>query len=285
MQGQPIVPAPINTLPVEILALIFKMAMPRCARNNKQQIEFYDPAAVCAYCRRVATNAPNLWTHIDAGPNTPTALTELLLKRTKSSPIHLHVYEPGEERYELTPLEQIGKTVDMLEPHMHRVFTLDINSDGFSTSLTAYVLNSWLSYGSMDISKSLSMSCSCADHPLLDGTENMDAARKENAVGMLRALSTLHLYRVVFDWNSSVYHGLADLRLDCVQLDEDVFISTSEFAKILSTNPALAVLKLADLEVRRTADWNQPAPILMNRLKRARIIPSSIQDNYVVLQG
>ncbi|KAG8796155.1 hypothetical protein FRC12_003746 [Ceratobasidium sp. 428] len=264
MRDQSIVPAPINTLPVEILALIFKMAMPRCARNDEQQIEFYDPASVCAYWRRVATNALNLWTHIDAGPDTPAALTELLLKRTKGSPIHLHIYEPGTDLCRPTPPEQIHKIVDMLEPHMHQVCTLNIKLD--ELSLAAHVLENWLSYGSVDVSESLSISCFCADYPLLDGTENIDAARKENAVGMLRELSTLHLHGVIFDWNSSVYRGLADLRLDGVDLDEDTFISTSDFAKILSANPTLVVLKLANLEVRQTADWSQPAPILMNCL-------------------
>ncbi|KAG8735622.1 hypothetical protein FRC12_017977, partial [Ceratobasidium sp. 428] len=268
MRNSPTVTAKINTLPAEILTVVFEMSVPRCVHDHEQQFQFYDPTAVCAYWRRVAINAPQLWTHIDAGTDTPAGLTNLLLKRTKNSAICVHVYEPN-YGYEPTPLETIEMTAKLLEPHMHRVCTLRIDSDSARTSLIVRVLNIWLDRGNKDLSRSLSVYCPRSNHPFLDamtlGDSQIGFTLTKNGMNMLSSLSTLHLHGSLFYWDSSVYQGLVDLRLDGVS-NNCISITTSELATILSTNPGLVVLKLGQLDVHQTASWNQPAPTLMNHL-------------------
>ncbi|KAG8772603.1 hypothetical protein FRC12_002974 [Ceratobasidium sp. 428] len=270
--------APINMLPDEILAHVLDLSTPRCARDEKR-IVFHDLAAVCKRWRRVAMNATNLWAHIDVGPDTPVGLSTLLLERTRDSPICIHVYEPEyhdpreleyDEPCKSTPADQINKVLEVLKPHMHRVYTLDINSPHSDTDLTAFVLNLWLCRSSPGLTRSLLIYCPEASYPVLDSEDNttvMHLAVPDNADDTLSSLSTIHLSGVAFGWNSSVYHGLVDLRIggnSAVSWDNT--ISTSQFAEILSASPALAVLKLKNLTISQPEGWTQPAPIPMNHL-------------------
>ncbi|KAG8796154.1 hypothetical protein FRC12_003745 [Ceratobasidium sp. 428] len=290
MRNRSIVLAPINTLPTEILAVVFEMSMPRChVRDDdyyKERTRFFDPAMVCAYWRRVAIDSSNLWAHIDAGPSTPTGLTNLLLKRAKDTPIYVHVYEFYEP--DTTASNQIDETLLLLEPHMHRVHTLDIFTNNADTSLIVRILNAWLNRGNKSLARSFTVGLlHRPGYLVLDNTVSggqIDITKTENGRDMLRSLSTLSLYGVVFDWNSTAYQGLVDLQLHGMRSDGCYTITTSQFATLLSANPALVVLKLGGLiSLCRTAGWDQPPPILMNHLSVLNLVMLDSDSSELVL--
>ncbi|KAG8710159.1 hypothetical protein FRC08_017542 [Ceratobasidium sp. 394] len=277
-------PVLINTLPPEILALVFTLSRSRsCARITKEQVEFHDLAAVCTYWRRVALDTPVLWSHVDVGPNTPEGLTQLLLKRSKEVPIDVHAFEPGPPPdYPRTTEEEVDSTIDILVPHMHRVRGLEVESYSFYLEFIIAVTNLWLDNSGVCPPQSLVMRLRHTSLPLrpqlLAGAGPI-ISQSENAQRILRSLDTLHLLSVDFGWNSGVYRDLVDLRLIFWGLGYYVGIYTSEFAEILSACPALAILKLADLDVRQLEGQRPPTPRSMKYLSVLNLVnmyPSSI---------
>ncbi|KAG9120568.1 hypothetical protein FRC07_003883 [Ceratobasidium sp. 392] len=257
--------APVNALPPEILARVLAFLLPRCARNCNNNIEFHDPAAVCVYWRRVALNRTELWTHIDAGPDTSAGLTDLLLGHTRDSPILVHVSEPANGTSEPTSVEQVEKIIDILSPYVHRVRALDISSDDDFLRLVTQVSNLWLDHGNMNLSKSLAIYHPVGDYGLdLSKEEDEETAitQSENAEGILGSLTTLHLKNADFWWDSCAYHGLVDLRLAFKPYDQS--LGTWQFAGILSASPRLAILKLENLAAYPEPDLGQPTPVPMN---------------------
>ncbi|KAG8692843.1 hypothetical protein FRC08_009505 [Ceratobasidium sp. 394] len=270
----------INTLPPEILALVFTFSR-SCSRITKKKLVFYDFAAVCAYWRRVALDTPVLWSHVDVGPNTPEGLTQLLLERSKDVSIDVHAFEPGPPPdYPRTTEEEVDRTIDILAPHIHRVRGLEVESYSFYLEFITSVTKLWLDNSGVCPPRSLVMRIRHAclpriPHPQRAGSNLLQS---ENARRVLRSLDTLHLLSVDFGWNSGAYRDLVDLRL--IIRGYYVGIYLSEFAEILSTSPTLAILKLDTLDVRHPKGQSQPAPRSMKYLSVLNLLhmnPSSLK--------
>ncbi|KAG8698114.1 hypothetical protein FRC08_006130, partial [Ceratobasidium sp. 394] len=249
----------INTLPPEILASIFILSRNHRTRNDN--FRFHDLASVCAYWRDIALNTPDLWTHVDISPSTPSGVTNLLLGRTKDNPIHIHVYEPKPPDNGYTPDYEILKTTNVLAPHMHRVCALDIESHSFSRDFIGAVLNLWFDRGSTMYRPNGRQVLS----PDRGIGNTILKSRSKHAKGVLLSLNTLHLQGVVFDWKSGAYRDLVDLRLDFASGGGNVPVL--QFADMLRANPRLVILKLKSVHIVDVEDRRPPNPIVFRFLK------------------
>ncbi|KAG8688125.1 hypothetical protein FRC09_013096 [Ceratobasidium sp. 395] len=263
--------APINTLPPEILACIFALWKPYWDCFYDDGLNFHDLAAVCSYWRQVAINTPELWAHIDIGPSTPVGFTELFLKRAGDSPIYMHLNEANTSISKPTSMEKMDQTMSLLSQHLHHVFALDINSDGYFPDLITRTLNTWLACSGKELSRVLVVDFPNAKSVLSFSDTLM--AEPENAEEMLRSLTMVNLENIYFDWNSKIYWNLRDLRLvfDCDDGNSPA-ISTLEFANILTASPELEMVKLVSLEIREAKDWARETPIAMEHLSILHLV-------------
>ncbi|KAG9120803.1 hypothetical protein FRC07_003563, partial [Ceratobasidium sp. 392] len=247
--------ASANRLPPEVLSRIFVLSGTRCVRDVGYQMNGL--AGVCTYWRRIALDTGHLWTHIDVGPKIPGVLTKALLYRSKNKPIHVHVIESGGEEEEeeeviddeAEPNEHVCAyeaegIVTMLDPHLGRAHTLDIESSPTSRygRFLKAILNVWSKRGGVTSPKALSIEL---PSPYLE-LFVPDGAEYENWESMLLGFSTLHLQHARFDWRSNAYRGLIDLQL---RVGWAADISLVELANVLLACPALAVLKFGGLRV------------------------------------
>ncbi|KAG8694048.1 hypothetical protein FRC08_008736 [Ceratobasidium sp. 394] len=253
---------PVNTLPPEILARIFAMSNGCCVRESKQHHNF---AGACVYWRQIATNAAYLWTHIDVGPGASESLVSLLLGRSKGSPLHVHLKEPKSENNEPTPEHEVSRATSIVMPHVHRICSLDLESYSYSRGFVGAMLNLWLEGGNPSLAKSLVVYRPNASMLLSPDGHSRNVtlmSRSDNATGILRSLSKLHLQNVMFDMDTSTYRNLVDLQLSCFCAPTP--ISIAQLADVLSANQALATLKLSSLTLTRPEGWSHPAPIALS---------------------
>ncbi|KAG8713205.1 hypothetical protein FRC08_013575 [Ceratobasidium sp. 394] len=271
MTDKPTTLARINTLPPEIFPRIFALAKLYCLHNiftPYQPHQFNNFADVCRYWRQIAIDTTDLWTHIDIGPKTPTSLTQLLLERTRGSPIHIHFYEPaplpGASHSTTGPYD----VIPILKPYILQVRSLDLDSYAYSTENVGFILNLWLDYGSTTLPRSLFINrpfCTSLLSADEEGRPGTRVSQSENSRMVLSSIRTLHLHGAVLPWDSGAYFGLTDLRLEFREFS--VCISQSQFAGILSASPALTILILSSLTITRTGGWNQHTPTLLGSLK------------------
>ncbi|QRV72334.1 F-box-like protein [Ceratobasidium sp. AG-Ba] len=258
----------VNRLPPEILASIFTLSKMHCFHDSGSKSSFYNLPGVCTYWRSIATTLPGMWNHIDVGPDTPLAVTNLLLQRTGHQAIHLHVHEPRPPNDLPTAEHKVAEVLNILGCHGKRVRTLDLETYSYSRSLVGPVLSRWLSMGNNNTTKTLLVYRPKAGMMLTPEGYNTNmtlASRSENANAALGHLTKLHLQNVRFDWDSRAYRNLVDLQLSC--FCNPTSISMPEFMSILSENPRLAILKLSSLGITSPDDWVCRAPITMSALR------------------
>ncbi|KAG8713201.1 hypothetical protein FRC08_013571 [Ceratobasidium sp. 394] len=255
--------APINALPPEILARIFALSKPYCCRLPLGKLSFYKLTAVCARWRQLAIDTASLWTHIDIGPVTPTSLTRLLLERTRDTPVHIHVYdEPSDLEYLMLDPRTV---IPLLEPHIHRVYSIDLESFSPSAGFVSSLLDLWLDRGSAHSPGSLLIRRPCANSLLLVDKKDKPGTQAKQPNKILQSLRTLHLWGVILPWDSGAYHNLTDLRLSGWK--RSVRLSVSDLAGILSASPTLVILKLGYITITGTDGWNQAVPTTLSSLK------------------
>ncbi|KAG8787685.1 hypothetical protein FRC12_015362 [Ceratobasidium sp. 428] len=269
----------VNKLPPEILSYVFVLAKSHCVHD--EDFGPHGPAAVCTYWRQTATNTPNLWSHIDIGPGTRERLAKLLLDRTKDYPIHIHAHELDTDSTDGEPtLEgEAEEVVKLLEPHIGRVRSLDIQSRSKSSAFIPAMLKMWLFYGSPLFSKSLLVSRPTSGVLLrvqAGQTPSVKRTRKtKNADDILLSLDTLHLQGVTISYNSNAYRDLTDLRLDLTKEPDSIPIS--QLANILSASPAISILKLGGIDIIGEGEWVSSDPVILGSLKVLKLF--GIENN------
>ncbi|KAG8790477.1 hypothetical protein FRC12_011800 [Ceratobasidium sp. 428] len=276
--------APVNTLPPEILSKIFLHSKGlRCVCDERR----FQIAGVCTYWRQIATNTPDLWTHVDIVPGSFVNLTKLLLERTKDVPIYLHLCEPRFTIVCESLLQYYAQCVTtMLKPHIHRVRDLKLETRSSFHVVVGAIVNLWLTSGSPNLARLLSifqphtqMALSYADQS--EGATTIN--QSENAKNMLRSLSMLHLQNVRLDWNSGAFRGLSQLRLTAPS-HREITISISQFSDILAANPALEMLELGNMRiVPRLEDSDHLSPILLRSLDTLSLLNLENDDLRLIL--
>ncbi|KAG8766845.1 hypothetical protein FRC12_006619, partial [Ceratobasidium sp. 428] len=257
---------PINKLPPEILAGIFTLSNSCYTSSEKRNLHNF--TSVCAYWRDIATSVADPWTHVDIGPLIPRGFTQLLLDRSKNSPIYVHLYESTPNLASASPDREVFDVIEALAPHAHRIYAIDLESHSHSRTLFHPVLNLWLSGGTPSLAKSLTVYRPNASVLLSPNESSMDAFRNysANAHAMLLSLETLRLQNVKFDLGSLAYRGLVDLQLGCFCAWPSTFC-ISQLERIISASPKLATLKLDSIAITSPDDWVCPPPIVLNQLQ------------------
>ncbi|KAG8699251.1 hypothetical protein FRC09_006726 [Ceratobasidium sp. 395] len=136
----------VNTLPPEVLARIFAFSRTHCYYDYDYDYEKDNFSSVCGYWRQTALNATDLWTHVDIEHTTSRNLTRLLLDRSKNAPIYVHAYEREQDQAAsggYTPEYAANEIVAILRPHLHRVSSLEIESDNERDGFVYSLLERW----------------------------------------------------------------------------------------------------------------------------------------------
>ncbi|KAG8699250.1 hypothetical protein FRC09_006725 [Ceratobasidium sp. 395] len=253
--------ARVNTLPPEILARIFGLSRTEFYHRPDTKDNF---CRVCVYWRQTAMDAADLWTHVYVNRESPRRLTKSLLSRSKGVPIHVHAYEPDEYASDgYSPALATKEIMGMLEADLHRVSTLEIESDNERDGFFYSLLERWSNHVDINFPTSLFVR-----GPEMHGSRPIRrlGGPSNNIEKMLLALTTLHLNYSRFEWDSNAYRGLVDLRLN---VEMGVSIPLPDLANILAACPGLAILKLqvGIVGVVRIKGRTQPAPIKMKHLK------------------
>ncbi|KAG8703722.1 hypothetical protein FRC09_003984, partial [Ceratobasidium sp. 395] len=270
----------VNRLPPEILARVFKFSRTFCARDDVYWTN--GPTDVCRYWRQVALDTVHLWTHIDIGPDIPTNRTKLLLNRSKHAPVHIHVLETLLEREVAEPDEYESehaarRMMKVLAPHLHRVRTLNVQSNSRGGNFFLALLDSWSHCDTANSLLSLRLE-QAALVPVLCLLEQ--GGTSESLERMLLALTSLRLFDTMFSRDSSAYRGLVDLQL--LFSDYDDLLSMSDLAGILAASPGLTTLKLSGLEMDQR-NWTQRTPIVMRCLELVSLVDLGQADAAAVL--
>ncbi|KAG9119501.1 hypothetical protein FRC07_005447 [Ceratobasidium sp. 392] len=279
----------INTLPDKVLVRIFALAKLACihevcphghehgdhSRSGNVNIQFYNFTGVCSHWRKIAINTPSLWNHIDIGPNTPSSWTELLLKRTKYNPVHVHVYAAGEEHAAgpeyphrmLKSAYEATNVVMTLTPHIHRVRSLDYDLYVDPGKLVTDLLDLWLNHGTPNPCNDLLIHYwsgpSRDSHKWYYGPR-IFRGRRNNFVNMTRSLSRLRLNGMMLPWNSGAYADLINLQLDFAGIP--LAVPVHQIASVLFASQGLITLKMKDVQIVPAPGWSLQAPILLSHL-------------------
>ncbi|KAG9125563.1 hypothetical protein FRC07_007103 [Ceratobasidium sp. 392] len=239
----------VQDLPPEILTRIFVASDTCFTRDTTNRLHKF--ASVCKHWRQIAMN---MTAHVDVGPAVPSSLTKIQLERTGDHSIYVHVRESAIVEDSATA-EQVSTVIGLLTPHLHRIRVLEIESDSFSRKLVSPVLNLWLENGSQILSKTLMVSRPKVGAMLSPAESKRTLlSRSEYAQVMLKSLKKLHLQNVMFDWDSSAYRGLVELRLDfsCSRTS----VSISQLIGILSASSALSIIELSYLDITNLPEWS-----------------------------
>ncbi|KAG8721334.1 hypothetical protein FRC09_008054 [Ceratobasidium sp. 395] len=244
-----------NTLPVEILEKIFLQSRTYCAHDSGAKLSYNALTGVSTYWRRVAINTPELWTHIDVGPDISTqSLAKVLLGRTRDIPVYMHVFEPT-----VSGDSAITKLTGFLAPFINRVCSLDLETYSHSRNLAKSVIDLWIKRGSSML-RELTIYRPNGSEVLRPTNPRVTEGQRKT----LPALQILHLHSSKFSWDSPVYHGLVDLR---IQGDDfaDIEISALQLANVLAMSPDMASLRLWRVRIAASRGW-VPTPIVLGRL-------------------
>ncbi|QRV93210.1 F-box-like protein [Ceratobasidium sp. AG-Ba] len=243
----------INVLPPEVLRQIFLLSTIQCVRNIRAKGLYNTLSQVDMYWRQVALNTPELWTHVDVSPATPTRsfyeLSRVVLERSREEMVHLHVYEPRKSSFGgPTPDVEIHTLKTFLAPFITRVASLNLETETSSTYLVHSVMRLWGKIGTGMI-QHLSVSLPTDGHSYyLD----IPSGRRTQGVSSTH-LRTLHVKNISLNWDSVACQNLVDLRLH----GPGDLASRMDFkmlAMMLAASPRLRVLKLYEKDIIRWGD-------------------------------
>ncbi|KAG9122392.1 hypothetical protein FRC07_001268 [Ceratobasidium sp. 392] len=221
----------INALPPEILSYIFKLSVTHCMRD-----------------KALALNTPELWTHIDLSPDAPTGRSlydaaKLQFERAQDEPVHLHLYEPRQQYG--TPDVEVRKLRDFLAPYASRITALDLDTLDQSHKLIQSVLGACIQRGFLALQDLVVL---VPDKTFIFRLHVREPVGKKARKHSNIAIKTLHLQNALFDWRSTIYHDLVDLRLQAsgaARMD----VTLLDLANVFAQSSGLVVLKLSNILV------------------------------------
>ncbi|QRV82239.1 F-box-like protein [Ceratobasidium sp. AG-Ba] len=269
----------INAYPAEVLARIFFYAKRFCYSLGDER-EFNVLAEVCSKWRGIVTTQPEMWTHIDVFPNSSLRMARVFLERSQDLPLYVHVVDRSETS---APSLHVRRVIQLLEPHMHRIHSLNFDAQGdrmLQTSM-GLLLEAWAEKGpatatSLHFYRHRGKSVYYPD--LVESEEGVQETHVTPS-NVFSSIRTLHLEGVLFDKQNPVYRGLVDLRLHgpmrCIvpmatPLDPIISafdIPVSLLADALAASPQIETLKLSFLNVTPEEGWHSPGPIQLEYLK------------------
>ncbi|KAG8738919.1 hypothetical protein FRC10_006388 [Ceratobasidium sp. 414] len=264
---------PVHSLPREILTSIFAFA---CAQRafvapqaptppNYQKFRtLLTITHICSNWRWIAINTATLWTHVDMIESgylsSRSKLEELWLTRACHSPLSVQV---SIEETVQSPF--VVGALDRLRPHLHRVYSLDFQSESTYISPLKSGLLYWLKNGCPGTVQQLSLTGPTSYPGSWDffGSTLLDSAR---IYSFLAPLRVLRLHRVSLDWESAAYNGLIRLELSNIPLNECP--TFQQMDRILSVCPNLKALKMSTFGIRHVVEEDYSfQPITLEKLE------------------
>ncbi|QRV89120.1 F-box-like protein [Ceratobasidium sp. AG-Ba] len=274
--------ASIDKLPPEILTRIFLMTQEAGGNNTEKECLSRCLSQVASYWRKVTIATSALWTYIRVKTHqTNYDYPTMLLKRSKSHPIHLLITNTRDESLAIN--ESIEEDSDddpdvdlddegvVLEDFLtflakvgSRIYTLEMISQEYSFDLAVSLLSFLLDHGRPDMLNILHVkrAGAVASHYNYEidwhksGTDSPD-----HCESVLKSVNVLHLENVYFPWDSTIYQGLVDLRLQFT--DACPLIEPSNFVGVLAASPTLTTLKIHGLQLECLDEWYGPITIAL----------------------
>ncbi|KAF8596333.1 hypothetical protein BDV93DRAFT_528113 [Ceratobasidium sp. AG-I] len=279
-------PAPINHLPLEILSYIFLISKNYC--DHEKTSPYRDGfSEVSVYWRRIAINTPALWTHIDISVGGYRSYryesTRLYLERSCELAVHIHVYESEDDYDNSTSDTEIHQLTALLAPCLPRVGTLELESDSLSKRLIESILDFWMDNGVPGSTSVLSVCRPINAKPIgptQESTSAYQAKSPERFEDVLLHLRALRLQNTAFRWDSAAYRNLIELEFDASTV-QPLSIPISTLATILASSPNLVTLKLANLTINMSDDWDVSSVVRLEALQVLNIVdlkPQSLRS-------
>ncbi|KAG8778245.1 hypothetical protein FRC12_025080 [Ceratobasidium sp. 428] len=280
-------------LPSEVLARIFALAKVHCIHEkcscgcgrtpiHDHPHKFDTFVGVCAHWYKVAINTPNLWNHIDIGPKIPARWTRLLLKRTKETPVQLHVYV-GEKtptatsslsRQKPKPEYKVSGALLMLACHIYRVRSLELAVHARSDEeLVTSIVQLWFNFGSPNPHNSVVTYWPDISHgeALKLASPEIYNDRLGNVEKMMLSIGDLRCVGMIPGWGPKTFYNLVNLQLLRITMHVSLFTSM-----LFASQDQLETLELGQILILREPNWRGCDPISMSRLRLLNLL--SLQD-------
>ncbi|CUA67884.1 Clustered mitochondria protein homolog [Rhizoctonia solani] len=291
----------IFSLPTEVLARIFRTVcnIHPCPQSGVYTYSTYskplfvlDPiilSHVCSHWREVATNSPDLWSHIDLVPDqlrlpgwSERATT--YVARSGQTLLDIHI-SPTPEKKEVQ-LGSLGTDPDFLQflariaPRM-RSLTMSANHPPAPGMLCHSVLSTCFANCVPGRLVSLDFDFDRGHvHPLLEDETNTDTSLpREKLESLWYHIKSLRVDHFHPAWTSKAYHGLLELELNGIgSIPESVLVA------ILKSSPGLRVLKLQCQVTDRTPDDTRITPVPLVDLEQLTATPFEELDLGYILR-
>ncbi|KAG9081118.1 hypothetical protein FRC06_005812 [Ceratobasidium sp. 370] len=232
---------PVNSLPPEILNIIFIMA----AWQKKDAVCAI--TGVCKLWRQTTLGCPGCWSQIELpiGPSSDwLAITraELWAKRAQNEPLYISVWERPHRLEDpwYSPNKTYGvvRFLTALMPRVHAMDFLDDNLD--LNDLVPATLACWAEHGTVGTAKVLRVHAGTYEDLVQIRAKDIGAGSQFKS--FFSSLRTLSLRNTVIDRGLGLYSGLVDLRLSHVRGRRPY--SRRDIAEILAASPGLQSLAL-----------------------------------------
>lgn len=284
----------INTLPTEVLVLIFIAANPYPTEVSLNPGASYPMAlsSVCQLWRQITLGIPSLWSFLHLyvdGPHPQKSYlsSQLWAERSGRALICAKIVE---QHYDGGSVQTFDDFRYHLDLYMPRIYSLNLDASGYFNQATLQHMVEFSVPGSLNALALVSRPRSADlqmdihvnvdfDHLLSSFSESaLDAAEE-----FLSSIQYLSLSHDVFPWYSSAYRNLIELDLDLLTDGRDFsncLPTQSEIAAILSSSPMLQSLSLRLDFIWAPDDSSQP--VHLNQLRRFTL-ESSTPDGCVGL--
>ncbi|KAH7335527.1 hypothetical protein B0J17DRAFT_670525 [Rhizoctonia solani] len=238
----------VNTLPVEVLALILQLA----AKSGPCKLDPWSPeyerlpdypiqlTHVCAHWRQLIIGTPFFWSHIDVTPLLESRerlreRTQTFITRAGRSPLDIHITEflaPLVPRMQSLDLDiQIDEEQEDYDPEPSaRDFCSTNSTPGTLTQLSLEMETNYIFLVAIENAQ--------------EGEHLPVEVSAQHLEEIWRHVSVLKLNGLFPFWTSSAYHGLVELSLVTGSEWRGAHISEHHLAGIFSSSPRLRVVKL-----------------------------------------
>ncbi|KAG8706570.1 hypothetical protein FRC08_000978 [Ceratobasidium sp. 394] len=265
---------PINTLPQDLLFVIFKLSSRSCLMDTYEtKARLLAPSVipnVCSSWRQFSLSISSFWSHIDIDLTQPADSSWYLraglwVTRSQSANLHLHLSDSD---------ASIGitgyKSMTFLRPLFRRVTSLEV--DYQDTPLSERLLSAisrWIRHGPQGSAQQLEIwGSSYYVTPDLRSMLFTDKRIKRNKFeAFFQSLHKLHLGSTYIPLDSAIYHGLVELSIRGGDTPEfQAQYSQSQLAAVLAACPRLRTLKLVDFAAIPSQNFS-PSLIPLNNLR------------------
>lgn len=300
---------PINSLPLEILARIFRLVCGKsfCAESvdfedlTESRLPKYPDLlmSVCSRWRHILTCSREIWSHIDLVPHyifnrefsrKAVDRAEVHAARAGQLPLEIHIRDLDPRAPEQTAADQ--ELLDFLASVASRMTSLDLviveygftvfHSRVIQTCLAGSTPGTLTRLRISDKSFNLSRSqgfIETAINPSYPQSLLLDLPQ-QLLEDHLRAVTVLQLHGPCPYWTSSAYHGLVELHLAPWAVSTPA-MTESQLIGILAASPKLRVLHL-NISITGAAPLDSEASIVPMRLGYLEILNVTRMDPYTL---